>query len=218
MTPQLASRIKIKDSIPSLFFEGTNSIKKKPHHKAATQLNNVIVKPPENLRSLFDSFGRKHDYLRISITERCNLRCTYCMPSDGIELSPEPNLMTTEEIIRASKLFVDMGITKIRLTGGEPLVRKDFDFLAEKLKKLKERGLEKICITTNGVALQRKIPILKKSDIRYINISLDSLQEHKFEFVTRRKGYNKVMKSIYSCIEEPDFYTKINCVCNERCE
>ena len=104
MTPQLASRIKIKDSIPSLFFEGTNSIKKKPHHKAATQLNNVIVKPPENLRSLFDSFGRKHDYLRISITERCNLRCTYCMPSDGIELSPEPNLMTTEEgVIRKKK-------------------------------------------------------------------------------------------------------------------
>eukprot|EP01061_Rhynchopus_euleeides_P000977 TRINITY_DN10701_c1_g1_i1.p1 TRINITY_DN10701_c1_g1~~TRINITY_DN10701_c1_g1_i1.p1 ORF type:complete len:373 (+),score=147.80 TRINITY_DN10701_c1_g1_i1:93-1211(+) len=163
-------------------------------------------------KALSDSFGRFHDYLRISITERCNLRCQYCMPKEGIDLTPDPELMTTEEIVRAASLFTSLGVKKIRLTGGEPLVRRDFDFLASKLGALRSSGLEKLCITTNGINLYKKIPVLKQHHVNYINISLDTLEDHKYQFVTRRNGYEKVMRALHACIDEPQFVTKVNCV------
>ena len=162
---------------------------------------------------LTDTFGRFHDYLRISITERCNLRCQYCMPEKGIDLTPDNDLLSTDEIMRLATVFAGLGVKKIRLTGGEPLVRRDFDVLASHLAKLQQSSpLEKVCITTNGINLTRKLPILRANKINYINISLDTLEDHKFEFVTRRRGFTKVMRAMHQCMDEPQFTTKVNCV------
>ena len=124
---------------------------------------------------LTDTFGREHSYLRISLTERCNLRCTYCMPADGIMLSPKSDIMTYEEIYTIAKGFVANGVTKIRLTGGEPLVRKDAALIIEKLSTL---PIE-LAITTNGVIVDKFIEHFKKCDIKTINVSLDSLDASK---------------------------------------
>jgi len=115
---------------------------------------------------LTDSFGRKHTYLRISLTEKCNLRCTYCMPANGIALTPKKHLMTADEIYTIAKEFVRLGVTKIRLTGGEPMVRKDFALIVEKLASLPVL----LGITTNGVLADRHILLLKQSKIKSITI------------------------------------------------
>ncbi|KAJ5162019.1 hypothetical protein N7492_007411 [Penicillium capsulatum] len=106
---------------------------------------------------LTDSFNRQHDYLRISVTERCNLRCLYCMPEEGIELSPPARLLTSPEIVYLSSLFVSQGVTKIRLTGGEPTVRKDIVPLMQDIGRLRRNGLRELCLTTNGISLHRKL-------------------------------------------------------------
>ena len=162
-------------------------------------------------RWLTDSFNRFHDYLRISVTERCNLRCQYCMPKNGIDLTPKEELMNTDEMLRLAKIFTNMGVKKIRLTGGEPLIRPDFEFIAIQLGKLREIGLEKLCITTNGINLSRKLPILKDSHITNINISLDTLIDYKFEIITRRPGHKRVLQAIHDSID-CGMHTKINCV------
>lgn len=100
---------------------------------------------------LTDTFNRQHDYLRISLTERCNLRCVYCMPEEGVPLSPDRELLTTPEIVLLSSVFVSQGVTKIRLTGGEPTVRKDIVPLMQQLGALRPHGLREICLTTNGI-------------------------------------------------------------------
>ncbi len=156
---------------------------------------------------LTDTFGRKHNYLRISLTERCNLRCTYCMPAEGIQLSPKENIMTYEEVYTIAKEFVDHGVTKIRLTGGEPLIRKDATLILEKLASL---PIE-IAITTNGVNVERFIATFKKLGIKNINISLDSLNEEKFKKITRRNYFKKVYENIYTLIDH-GFQVKLNCV------
>lgn len=106
---------------------------------------------------LTDTFNRQHDYLRISVTERCNLRCLYCMPEEGIDLSPSAKLLTSPEILYLSSLFVSQGVTKIRLTGGEPTVRKDIVPLMQDIGKLRQNGLRELCLTTNGISLHRKL-------------------------------------------------------------
>eukprot|EP00918_Siedleckia_nematoides_P035931 GHVU01078124.1.p1 GENE.GHVU01078124.1~~GHVU01078124.1.p1 ORF type:complete len:405 (+),score=46.03 GHVU01078124.1:25-1239(+) len=161
---------------------------------------------------LTDTFGRNHNYLRISLTERCNLRCQYCMPEGGVQLSAKDQLLTTEEIIKLGRIFVEEGVTKIRLTGGEPLVRKDLIDIIAELNKLKSNGLESISMTTNGVTLARKLPSLQKAGLDHLNISLDTLVPAKFEFITRRKGWNKVMESIDRALELGYDPVKINCV------
>lgn len=148
---------------------------------------------------LVDSFGRLHTYLRISLTERCNLRCQYCMPAEGVELTPSPRLLTNTEIIRLANLFVSSGVNKIRLTGGEPTVRKDIEDICWELSNLK--GLKTLAITTNGITLARKLPRLKECGLTSVNISLDTLVPAKFEFMTRRKGHEKVMNSINTAID-----------------
>ncbi|KAJ1913786.1 Molybdenum cofactor synthesis protein 1 [Mycoemilia scoparia] len=145
---------------------------------------------------LTDLFGRTHNYLRISITERCNLRCTYCMPEEGIDLTPKPELLTADEIVRLARIFVSQGVDKIRLTGGEPTVRKDIVELISRLNELKQIGLRHITITTNGVALHRKLPALREAGLDSLNISLDTRDPTKFANFTRRNGYKQVMKSI----------------------
>nr|XP_025718198.1 molybdenum cofactor biosynthesis protein 1 isoform X1 [Callorhinus ursinus] len=159
---------------------------------------------------LTDSFGRQHSYLRISLTEKCNLRCQYCMPEEGIPLTPKADLLTTEEILTLARLFVKEGIDKIRLTGGEPLIRPDVVDIVAQLHQLE--GLRTIGITTNGINLARLLPQLQKAGLSAINISLDTLVPAKFEFIVRRKGFQKVMAGIHKAIELGYSPVKVNCV------
>ncbi len=156
---------------------------------------------------LTDTFGREHSYLRISITERCNLRCTYCMPAAGIPLSPKAHLMSADEIYTIAKTFVDNGVNKIRLTGGEPLVRKDASLI---LKKLATLPVE-LAITTNAITVDRFIDDFKAYGIKNINVSLDSLDAQKFHDITRRNFFDKVYANILLLIAE-GFNVKINVV------
>ncbi len=157
-----------------------------------------------------DTFGRAHTYLRISLTERCNLRCTYCMPAEGVELSLKDNILTFEEIERLARLFVSGGVDKIRLTGGEPLVRKDMEVLVERLGKIP--GLRTLAVTTNGLLLPKKLPRLHAAGVNLINISLDTLDAEKFERITRRKGMEKVLEAIEVATDLGFDPVKLNCV------
>ncbi|KAN0012667.1 hypothetical protein ACTFIU_007978 [Dictyostelium citrinum] len=159
---------------------------------------------------LTDKFNRHHTYLRISLTERCNLRCKYCMPEEGVMLSQADKILTSDEIIRLSKLFVSAGVNKIRFTGGEPLVRKDVEPLIEEVGKIK--GLEKIGITTNGILLNRKLDRLHKAGVNLLNISLDTLDSDKFTLITRRLGWDRVFQSIDNALELDNIKVKVNCV------
>ncbi len=159
---------------------------------------------------LTDTFGRHHTYLRISLTERCNLRCKYCMPEEGVQLQAQERIMTFEEIERIARLFVSEGVDKIRLTGGEPLVRKDVEKLLQKLGKIE--GLKTFAITTNGLLVPKKMKAMHEAGINLMNISLDTLNEKKFEFITRRKGLDLVMKAIDMAIDYGFSPVKVNCV------
>ncbi|XP_054995458.1 molybdenum cofactor biosynthesis protein 1 isoform X1 [Sorex araneus] len=159
---------------------------------------------------LTDSFGRQHSYLRISLTEKCNLRCQYCMPEEGVPLTPKSELLTTEEILTLARLFVKEGVDKIRLTGGEPLIRPDVVDIVAQLHRLE--GLHTIGVTTNGINLARLLPQLQKAGLTAINISLDTLVPAKFEFIVRRKGFHKVMEGIHKAIELGYSPVKVNCV------
>lgn len=163
------------------------------------------MKEPSNI--LTDSFKRKHTYLRISLIERCNLKCTYCMPEEGIPLSPRNHLMSYEEIFTIAKTFVKHGVTKIRLTGGEPLIRKDIHVI---LKKLSSLGVE-LSITTNAVLVHKYIDALKEFGIKSINVSLDTLKREKFSQITRRNEFERVYQNILLLIRE-GFHVKINSV------
>lgn len=165
---------------------------------------------------LTDNFSRKHTYLRISITEKCNLRCTYCMPEAGVPQSPPDELLTTPEILLLSDLFVSQGVTKIRLTGGEPTVRKDIVPLMTQLGELRSKGLKELCITTNGISLWRKLDKMAEAGLTGVNLSLDTLDPWQFQIMTRRKGFEAVMRSIDRILEMnrlgADIKLKINCV------
>ena len=161
----------------------------------------------ENNSLLQDTFGRKHDYLRISITEHCNLRCTYCMPEDGISLTPKSHLMTADEIVSIAQTFVNLGVTKIRLTGGEPLVRKDARDIILRLGKL---GVN-LTITTNGILVSNFIETFKEARIKTVNISIDSLVKDKFNQITRRDYFDIVQKNIDLLLKEK-FNVKLNVV------
>lgn len=168
----------------------------------ATSCSNLAEAPPKDALisdMLIDSFGRLHTYLRISLTERCNLRCHYCMPAEGVELTPSSHLLSQDEIIRLANLFVTSGVDKIRLTGGEPTIRKDIEDICFQLSNL--TGLKTLAMTTNGIVLAKKLPKLKECGLSSINISLDTLVPAKFEFMTRRKGHERVMESINVAVE-----------------
>ncbi|TRY55296.1 hypothetical protein DNTS_013454 [Danionella cerebrum] len=159
---------------------------------------------------LTDSFGRKHNYLRISVTEKCNLRCQYCMPQEGVKLTPRPQLLTSEELLKLARLFVQEGVTKIRITGGEPLIRPDILHLIGEIRKLE--GLKTIAVTTNGMNLSRLLPDLKDVGVDLLNISLDTLVPAKFEFITRRKSFHKAMEGIEKALAVGYNPVKVNCV------
>src|SRR5438132_7301829 len=132
---------------------------------------------------LHDIYTRPLKDLRISLTDRCNFRCTYCMPFDEYEWIAKKELLTFEEIARLAHLFVQLGVDKIRLTGGEPLLRRDLEKLIGKLSSL--NGLEDLCLTTNGSLLAEKVAALKSAGLRRINVSLDTLNSEKFARIRR---------------------------------
>lgn len=156
---------------------------------------------------IIDTHHRRHDYLRLSLTERCNLRCFYCMPAEGVRLTPRPHLMTKDEILAIARTFVGLGTKKIRLTGGEPLVRKDAREIIEDLGRL---GVE-LAITTNGVMLKDYVQTFYNAGIKTVNVSLDTLNRDKFKEITRRDSFNKVVSNIY-LLAESGFKVKINVV------
>jgi molybdenum cofactor biosynthesis protein A len=161
----------------------------------------------QNNAILTDDFGRKHNYLRISLIEKCNLRCTYCMPAEGIMLSPKKDLMTADEIYAIAKTFVKNGVDKIRLTGGEPLLRKDFPEIIAQLASLQTE----ISITTNGILIDKHIEVLKRYDVKKINLSLDTLVATKFQTVTLRNQFEKVVDNLHLLLSN-DFKVKVNVV------
>lgn len=156
---------------------------------------------------LTDSFGRTHDYLRISLTDNCNLRCFYCMPEEEYDFTPASRLMQAEEIEALARIFTAHGVRKIRLTGGEPLVRKDAARIIEALGNLPV----KLTLTTNGVRVHDFIPVLEAVGVRSLNISLDTLNADKFLLMTRRDVFGQVRRNIDLLLEK-GMEVKINVV------
>jgi cyclic pyranopterin phosphate synthase len=159
---------------------------------------------------LLDPFRRKINYLRISITDRCNLRCRYCMPEEGIPIIPHEEILTYEEILRIVRVFAKEGISKVRLTGGEPLVRKgivDFVFRLSQIEEIKDLSL-----TTNGILLKEFAQGLKKAGLKRINISLDSLRKERFFQITRKDEFDRVWTGIEEALRVGLFPIKINMV------
>ncbi|MGL5415647.1 MAG: GTP 3',8-cyclase MoaA [Clostridium sp.] len=145
-----------------------------------------------------DKFGRTVDYVRVSLTDRCNLRCVYCMPAKGNKFFEAEDKLTNDEVIEVIKASAKLGIRKVRLTGGEPLVRKDIEGLIEGINKID--GIEEIALTTNGILLEEKLDFFKEHGVKALNISLDTLNEEKFKEITRCGDINKVLRSIDKAI------------------
>lgn len=157
-----------------------------------------------------DTFNRKIDYLRISVTDRCNLRCIYCMPKDGVKCLAHGDIMTYEEILRVAECFARLGVSQIKITGGEPLVRLDVVNLIQKLKHIK--GIESVTLTTNGIQLVDFIDKLNMLKIDGINISIDTLKPELYKKITGSNALHKVTEGFSKALEYPNINIKINCV------
>lgn len=156
-----------------------------------------------------DSFNRTIDYMRISITDRCNLRCRYCMPQEGIEKVPMSKILTFEEILRICQASVNLGIKKFKITGGEPLVRRGCTELCKAIKQIP--GVEQVTITTNGQLLEAHLPKLIEAGIDGINISLDSLQENRYRMITGGGNLSETLQGL-DAAQKSGIRTKINCL------
>lgn len=159
---------------------------------------------------LIDSFERKISYLRVSVTDRCDFRCTYCMPED-MEFLPKQDVLSLEELDRLCNTFIELGVKKLRITGGEPLVRKNIMELFNKLGSKLGKGLDELTLTTNGSQLEKYAKDLLKSGVRRINVSLDSLDINKFKKITKFGDFNKVIKGIMTA-KDVGLKIKINTV------
>lgn len=162
--------------------------------------------PPDRL---IDSFGRVHNNLRISVTDRCNIRCVYCMP-ESVQFLPRTSLLTFEEIERFVRIASTLGINKVRLTGGEPLVRRDLPSLIDKLVAIP--GIKDVGLTTNGILLAPMARALWDAGLRRINVSLDTMDPAKFEQLTRRTGFEQVIEGILAAKEAGFEPVKLNAV------
>ena len=158
---------------------------------------------------LIDNWGRQVNYLRIAVTDRCNLRCFYCMPEEGINYLPKKELLTYEELLRVAKIVSELGVNKIRLTGGEPFIRRDFINFIDQLNQIS--GIDSIHITTNGVLTYKYLDDLKRVGIKSVNLSIDTLDRDKFNRITRRDELPNVLKTLDGLFER-DILTKINMV------
>ncbi|WP_239257283.1 GTP 3',8-cyclase MoaA [Listeria ilorinensis] len=159
---------------------------------------------------LTDRFGRVHDYIRISVTDRCNLRCVYCMPEEGLKFLPHEKVLSQDEIVDFMKIMVQFGIRKVRLTGGEPLLRTDIVEIVRGIASIPE--IEDIAVTTNAMYLAKKAADLKAAGLTRINVSLDSLHEDRFRSITRGGRLQKVLDGIKRAEEVGLFPIKLNVV------
>jgi cyclic pyranopterin phosphate synthase len=159
---------------------------------------------------LVDTFGRVHNNLRISVTDRCNLRCFYCMPADNVVFMDRGELLTFEEILRFVRIAVSLGVEKIRLTGGEPLVRRELARLVAGIVDIP--GVRDVGLTTNGILLAEQAQGLYDAGLRRLNVSLDALDPVKFKEITRRDGYEKVLEGIWAARRAGFHPIKLNAV------
>jgi len=148
------------------------------------------------LAPLVDGFGRVHRNLRISVTDRCNIRCLYCMPNENIRFKPRHELLTFEEIERFARVVVALGVNKLRITGGEPLVRHELDKLVARLARVP--GVDDLAMTTNGILLADQAEELKRSGLQRLNISLDAMREETFVRIARREGLQRVLEGVHA--------------------
>ena len=146
------------------------------------------------MNELFDSFGRRINYLRISVTDRCNLHCIYCMPPEGIPLIPHSEILSYEEISTVARVAARLGVNKVRLTGGEPLVRANLPKLIEMLSQI--GGIDEVSLTTNGTLLKKYAFELKQAGLKRVNISLDTLKADRFQYITRLGKLKDVLEGI----------------------
>lgn len=161
---------------------------------------------------LLDNHGRKINYVRLAVTDRCNLRCFYCMPEEGIKYIPREQLLSYEEMERMLRVLAGMGIEKLRITGGEPFVRRDMISFLERVSKI--TGLKEINLTTNGTLTRPLIPQLKAMGIRSVNLSLDSLDPQRFFEITRRDVFPEVIGAFHALLDH-GIKTKVNAVVME---
>jgi GTP 3',8-cyclase len=159
---------------------------------------------------MYDRFNRRINYLRVSVTDRCNLRCTYCMPEEGIRLLDHKDILSFEEIVNVIKTSVALGITKVRITGGEPLVRKGIVDLVRKISEIK--GIMDLGLTTNGIALAEFAPGLAGAGLHRINISLDTMDPEKYRIITRGGDIHSVIQGIEAAKATGLTPVKLNCV------
>jgi cyclic pyranopterin phosphate synthase len=159
--------------------------------------------------ALIDTFGRVADDLRVSVTDRCNLRCTYCMPAEGMPWLPRAQILSYEEIDRLAGVFLALGVRTIRLTGGEPLARRDLQVL---VRMLAARAVPDLSLTTNGVLLADQAHALADAGLRRINVSVDSLLQHRFEAMTRRDALERVLDGLRAAEDAGLSPIKLNCV------
>lgn len=164
---------------------------------------------------MLDGLGRNIDYLRISVTDRCSLRCTYCMPETGVEWLPHTKILRYEDLLRLCRIFVSLGITKFKITGGEPLVRKGIAGFIAQLKAID--GVRSVTITTNGVSLTEQLPALLDAGIDGINLSLDTIDRERFAALTRRDCLPQVLEGLDAALAVPGLNLKINCVAAPGC-
>ncbi len=159
---------------------------------------------------MLDEFHRNINYLRISVTDRCNLRCVYCIPAEGVKLMKHTDILSLEEIAEIVKVGVRWGIDKVRITGGEPLVRRNVVELVRMISSIKE--IKDVSMTTNGILLSQFAPMLKEAGLQRVNISLDTLNPETFRTITRGGNIDEVFKGIRAARESELFPIKINCV------
>ena len=159
---------------------------------------------------MLDQYGRNIDYMRISLTDRCNLRCIYCMPEEGICQIPRTELLDQEEILRISRLASELGISRIKLTGGEPLVRRICVPLVKELKALP--GIRQVTLTTNGILLKEQLPGLMEAGLDALNISLDTLNPENFQKITRYNELDRTLEGLSTALSYPSLKVKVNCV------
>ncbi len=163
---------------------------------------------------MVDRFGREINYMRVSVTDRCNLRCAYCMPGEGVQWLPHEDILSYEQIRHLVKLGAQLGVQKVRLTGGEPLVRKDLHQLVRSLREID--GIEAVSLTTNGVLLGQQLPGLLEAGLSGVNISLDTLDREQYEAMTRRDELVRVCKGLSAALQADNLSVKINCVPTEE--
>jgi len=159
---------------------------------------------------MIDGYGRQINYLRLSVTERCNLRCRYCMPEDGICKKDRLELMTEEEMIQAVEVAAALGVTKLRITGGEPLVKCNILSICQRAAAVE--GINEVCITTNGTLLPKLAKPLKEAGVKRINLSLDTLNPHKYAYITRRGTLDEAMAGLQAALDVGFEKVKINAV------